>query len=196
MSAYIYQITNVVTNNRYIGKTINPINDRFKRHIKNAFKGGQTKLYYEIREHGVDNFKVELVEETTKELLNSREIYYIETLKPELNGTPGGDGGSTTYGKRWITNGRDNKYIIDDVIPEGWKLGRTCKFSDPIFQKEMNSRTNRKTDIAKRTAYNMGKSNSKKTIINGIEYESRNDAMRKLNLTKHGLYKLLNEIDS
>lgn len=193
MSAYIYQITNSVNNKCYIGKTINPIVDRFNRHIKNALTGGQTKLYYEIRDHGVNNFKVQLVEETTKELLNLREIYYIATLKPELNGTLGGDGGSTTHGKRWITNGYNNKYITDDIIPEGWKLGRSCKFSDPIFQKEMNSRANRKTDIAKKTAYNMGKSNTKKTIINGIEYDSRNDAMSKLNLTKHGLYKLLNE---
>lgn len=191
MSAYIYIITNEVNNKRYIGKSVYPIESRFKRHIKNATKGGQTKLYYEMRELGIVNFKVDLLEETTEELINEREIYYISKLKPELNGTPGGDGGSTTAGRKWITNGKNNKYMKYGVIPVGWRIGRTCKFSDPTFQKEMNNRVDRSAMDYSKFAYKMGNGKRKPVTVYGVTYESRVEAQSQLNLTKSKLYTIL-----
>ncbi len=33
----------------------------------------------------------------------------------------------TLYGKFWITNGDENRFIRDNSIPKGWKLGRNMK---------------------------------------------------------------------
>ena len=189
MSAYIYIITNEVNNKRYIGKSIYPIEFRFQRHIKNATKSGQTKLYYEMRDLGIDNFKVDLLEETTEELLNEREIYYISKLKPELNGTLGGDGGSTTAGRKWITDGKNNMYMKWGVIPVGWRIGRTCKFSDPVFQKEMNSRVDRSAMDYSIFAHKLGKRTP--VTVYGVTYKSKVEAQRQLNLTKAKLNTIL-----
>lgn len=100
-----------------------------------------------MRDYGVDNFSVSLIEETTNDLVNTREIYYIDKLKPALNMTAGGDGGSTTHNYMWIHNGTENNYVLkSSSIPDGWVRGRLCKFNDPDFQREMSKRS----DVKKR----------------------------------------------
>ena len=84
MSAYIYRITNHVTNQSYIGKTEHSVQTRFKRHLSNAVRGDETYLYRSIRKYGVENFSVELVEETSPDIVNDREIYYIKEYTPEF----------------------------------------------------------------------------------------------------------------
>lgn len=151
MSAYIYCITNHITNERYIGKTENSVQKRFQRHKSNAAAGSETHLHRSMRKYGFDNFSVVILEETSKEIINIRESYYIQTTKPELNMTTGGDGGSTTHIKMWITDGYINRYISkEDTIPEGFTRGRTCKFTDPVFQSQMGKRAQKNIDLYKR----------------------------------------------
>lgn len=148
---YIYRIVNNITNQCYIGKTERSIEKRFQRHCSNALRGDVSYLYRSMRKYGVDSFSVHLVEETTKDLLNSLESHYIKILKPDLNMTSGGDGGSTTHNKMWVTNGVTNKYILKtDEIPEGYNRGRVCKFNDPEFQSEMGKRAQKNVDLKKR----------------------------------------------
>ena len=191
MSAYIYCIINHITNQRYIGKTEHSVQTRFQRHKSNALRGDDTYLYRSMRKYGVDNFSIDLVETTTEDLVNLREVYYIQSLLPEFNMTTGGDGGSTTHSRMWVNNGVENKYILkEDKIPEGFTKGRLCKFNDPLFQSEMGKRAHSKIDFTKRNVGN--KWNNKSVVINGVEYESRKQAMQQLNITKHLLYKILN----
>lgn len=191
MSAYIYCIINHITNQRYIGKTEHSVQTRFQRHKSNALRGDDTYLYRSMRKYGVDNFSIDLVETTTEDLVNLREVYYIQSLLPEFNMTTGGDGGSTTHSRMWVNNGVENKYILkEDKIPEGFTKGRLCKFNDPIFQSKMGKRAQSKIDFTKRNVGN--KWNNKSVVINGVEYESRKHAMQQLNITKHLLYKILN----
>jgi len=191
MSAYIYCIINHITNQRYIGKTEHSVQTRFQRHKSNALRGDDTYLYRSMRKYGVDNFSIDLVETTTEDLVNLREVYYIQSLLPEFNMTTGGDGGSTTHSRMWVNNGVENKYILkEDKIPEGFTKGRLCKFNDPLFQSEMGKRAHSKIDFTKRNVGN--KWNNKSVVINGVEYESRKQAMQQLNITKHFLYKILN----
>ena len=192
MSSCIYQIKNHITDQCYIGKTEQSVQIRFKRHLSNAARGDETYLYRSIRKYGKDNFSIEILEITTKELLDSREIYYIESLKPEFNMTIGGEGGSTTHTRMWINDGVQNKYILkEDKIPEGFVKGRLCKFNDPKFQSTMGKRAQSKIDFTKRTTGN--KWNNKPVVINGVEYESRKHAMEQLNIAKYQLYKILND---
>jgi hypothetical protein len=89
ISMIIYQITNLVNNKFYIGKTTKTAEQRLQRHFYNA-KSGQTNLYRAIRKYGKEFFTISIIEET--ENLNEREMYWIQILKPHYNMTRGGDG--------------------------------------------------------------------------------------------------------
>lgn len=93
--AYIYKITNDVNNKIYIGKTEFSIEKRFKEHCKDAFKERCEKrpLYSAMKKYGVENFHIELIEETNEP--EEREKYWVEyfgSFKNGYNATIGGDG--------------------------------------------------------------------------------------------------------
>ena len=79
---YIYKITNLITNDLYIGQTVHTIQQRWKDHLDTCFninnKSNYYILYRAIRKYGVENFKIEQVEECDNSLLNEREIYWIK----------------------------------------------------------------------------------------------------------------------
>ncbi len=102
---YIYVITNLVNNKVYIGKTGKSVQSRYKEHISNAHRESRKDkfpLYRAMNKYGINNFKVECLEEidTNKEA-SVREQYYIKKfnsciLFENCNGynmTLGGDGG-------------------------------------------------------------------------------------------------------
>jgi group I intron endonuclease len=93
----IYQITNNITSDFYIGKSNNP-KDRFYKHKYNAKNNkSQAFLYRAMRKYGVENFSFTILEKVkNQENLNCREIYWIEKLSPKYNMTKGGDGGDTS----------------------------------------------------------------------------------------------------
>ena len=71
-------------NKRYVGKTNGRGNDYYGSGVRIKNIKDKTKL------------KVKLLETTTLDKLNEREIFWIAKLKPELNYTSGGDGGDTS----------------------------------------------------------------------------------------------------
>lgn len=93
----IYQITNKLTNDFYIGKTKNP-KERFYKHKYNAINNkSQAHIYRAMRKYGVENFEFSILESVeSNDYLNEREIYWIKQLKPKYNMTKGGDGGDTS----------------------------------------------------------------------------------------------------
>jgi group I intron endonuclease len=95
MPFIIYLITNKVNGKTYVGKTTKSLEERFKRHMYNC-KEGNTYLYKAMRKHGSENFKAEILEETSPEKLDKQERYWILKLTPEYNMTSGGDGGNTS----------------------------------------------------------------------------------------------------
>lgn len=75
----IYKITNLQTNESYIGKSAN-IKIRFKTHVQTALGLGSAPtsvLYIKFIEYGIDNFKFEIIEKAPKEKLNELEKFYI-----------------------------------------------------------------------------------------------------------------------
>jgi len=137
-----------------------------------------------MRKYGVDNFSVHLVEETTKDLLNSLETHYIKTTRPELNMTSGGEGGSTTHNKMWVTNGIINKYILKtDEIPEGYFRGRVCKFNDPEFQSEMGKRAHKNVDLSER-GLAISKAKTGKTHVGVSHSQETKDKLSKVALNR------------
>ena len=93
MTAFIYKITNSKTNDFYVGSTIQLLKNRFKSHKSNVRINKVNKLYDCIREFGIENFKIEVLEEFEYDENEKQEIYYKEKdyylkLKPSLNEKP------------------------------------------------------------------------------------------------------------
>lgn len=94
---YIYCITNLINNKKYIGKTLNSITDRFKEHCQDATRRCEENrpLYRAMNKYGKENFRVDLVATCEENELSKKEIYYIQvynTFKFGYNATKGGDG--------------------------------------------------------------------------------------------------------
>ena len=101
---YIYKIINDINNKVYVGKTEFSIEKRFKEHCQDAFRERCEKrpLYSAIRKYGIENFHIELIEETDN--LEEREIYWIgfyDGYTKGYNATLGGDG-KTLYNHQAI----------------------------------------------------------------------------------------------
>jgi group I intron endonuclease len=98
----IYKITNP-SGAIYIGKSKNIIS-RFKdyKHLKENNK--QTKIYNSLQKYGWIKHTFEIIEECSEDILNEREIYWIEYCDSYhhnnkifgLNLTKGGEGGNGT----------------------------------------------------------------------------------------------------
>ena len=87
-TARIYKIVNTKTVDIYVGSTIQTLKKRFKGHMSNAKHNKPGKLYDCIREHGVENFSIELIEEFEIEKIEEigvREREHYTELKPVLN---------------------------------------------------------------------------------------------------------------
>lgn len=95
--AYIYKITNQINGKIYIGKTLKTIPERWKEHCSDYRKERCEKrpLYDAMNKYGIENFTIEEVEECSSDILNDREVYWIEqygSFKYGYNATKGGDG--------------------------------------------------------------------------------------------------------
>ena len=84
----IYRITNLKTNESYIGKSTN-IKNRFKQHVRTAvgLDGvARTKIHSAMKEYGIDNFSFEVLEKCTKENYSEREKYWINFYETNVYG--------------------------------------------------------------------------------------------------------------
>ena len=95
----IYKITNNINNHCYIGQSI-CIEKRWKAHRIASTNPNDEQynapLYQAFRKYGIENFTWEVLEETTDDLLDEKEIYYINlynSFKEGYNQTPGGRSG-------------------------------------------------------------------------------------------------------
>lgn len=102
----IYKITITDINKVYIGQTKLDVEKRLKQHIYSAKNGSKTIFHKCLKNH-LDFVKIEILEDgiESKEVLNEREIFYIEKynstdLRFGLNQTKGGTGGDTRSGMK------------------------------------------------------------------------------------------------
>lgn len=82
----VYKLTNIITGDCYIGSSKN-IKLRWTNHKcpSTWAQYPNSRMYHDMAQYGLDNFKFEIIEETTPEERKSREQYYIETLNPSYN---------------------------------------------------------------------------------------------------------------
>ena len=91
----IYKITNLINGKSYVGQSRN-IGKRWTNHRATSWdktsKCYGYPLYRAFRKYGLTNFQFTILEECSIHELNEKEIYWIDTLKPEYNQTAGGEG--------------------------------------------------------------------------------------------------------
>lgn len=76
----IYKITNLKTNECYIGQAVD-VAKRWKDHAKHGLgidTPKNNKLYNAMADYGLWNFSWELIEKCSRDLLNEKEKYYID----------------------------------------------------------------------------------------------------------------------
>lgn len=114
----IYKITNIINNKIYIGQTTRTAEIRWKEHKKNiqALKH-RLPLYKAMDKYGIDSFVIEVLEECDDELLNEREIYWIQKLN-----SFGEQGYNCTIGGQGNTIRHDINLDID-IIAERYQKG-------------------------------------------------------------------------
>ena len=84
----IYKITNLLTEQCYIGQSVN-ISDRWKQHCKCGLgieASATNVLYNSMQRDGVWNFSFELLEECSRDLLNEKETFWIDTYSSNIYG--------------------------------------------------------------------------------------------------------------
>lgn len=92
----IYQIKNLKNNKIYIGQS-KDIKARFRGHKFSAMhpesKDFKMPIHLAMAKYGIDNFEYTVIEECPKELLDEREIYWIDKLRSYKNGYNASTGG-------------------------------------------------------------------------------------------------------
>ena len=115
----IYKFQNLITNEIYIGQSIN-LESRFKKHLR-EWPYGDTKFYKGIQQYGWENFSYEIIEECSQDELNEKEKYWIAYYDSYFNGynsTPGGANKFTVdYDKIYLLydQGKTPKEIADEL---------------------------------------------------------------------------------
>lgn len=131
----IYEIENKITKEKYIGSTINSIEDRFRNHTSkiNIDSEKNRKLYAAMNEHGFQNFVIKLVEEypcNNKKELRFREAHYIMLFDTIENGynmnLPIVDMDEKTYKHEWYEK---NKERILEMRKSHYEKNREAKIA-------------------------------------------------------------------
>lgn len=70
----IYKITNNTNSKSYVGKTNKEVEKRFNEHLKSSEKGSKFILHSAIRKYGPDNFSIEILFQSTSDLISEKEF--------------------------------------------------------------------------------------------------------------------------
>ena len=135
--AFIYKITNNITNKIYIGCTIKDIKKRFKEHIcranTNTYK---CKLYNSMNKHGIENFKIEQIIECSQEEMYYLEIEFIKEFDSYNNGYNATLGGEGCLGYK---HSEETIIKLKEICKQKTKECRTGKSYEEIYSEERSA---------------------------------------------------------
>lgn len=115
---WIYKITNIQNNKVYIGQTIRPIEQRFKRHLNDALNNIlDTHFARAIRKYGKENFIIEQIDEAqTQDELNQKEQYWIKYYNSVNEGYNETDAISKCGGNTYQSKTEEEMEVIKEKI--------------------------------------------------------------------------------
>jgi predicted DNA-binding protein YlxM (UPF0122 family) len=191
MFGTIYIITNSINNKVYIGQTIQSLKERWQGHCRKACSIGEGNMLIKkaIFKYGKVNFKIEELEKCNLDILDEREIYYINLYDSYNNGynlTKGGKCGS----KPLKLSSNQQKDCID-LYKLGFSLRDIAKEYnvDKATIKHIIDINN--IDFRTSRTYKLS-SEDRKLIIEDSINLSRKDIMNKWHISKSYLSQLLN----
>ena len=127
----IYCIENRLNHKKYIGQSID-ISRRWMQHKQQNMIARDTFLYNAIKKYGIESFDFYILEECNEEILNEREMFWIEyydTFQNGYNMTIGGAG--TNTGER---------HHLQNILPKNFTKNICNEVTDvvPIAQLDLN----------------------------------------------------------
>lgn len=108
----IYLIRNNINNKVYIGQTKRSLETRWAQHLQDSDKLDYA-LYKAMRKYGKDNFSIEIIEKCPFNILNDKEIYYIEKYNSYINNKNSNGYNMTKGGQNIIEYLRTPVYYIN-----------------------------------------------------------------------------------
>lgn len=106
----IYLITNIVNDKKYVGQTRQQLNKRWLSHITESRTYSDRPLYRAMNKYGLDNFKIRILEECNVNVLNEREIWWIDFLDSYTNGY------NATTGGEYFEHTEETKHKISQTM--------------------------------------------------------------------------------
>ena len=115
---FIYKITNTKNGKIYIGQSIRPIEQRFRRHINDATNNIlDTHFARAIRKYGPENFVIELLDSAkTQSELNEKEQFYIIKYDSVNNGYNETDAIYKCGGNTYLSKSESEMNVIKEKI--------------------------------------------------------------------------------
>ena len=113
----IYKISCLENDKVYIGQTVQQMSKRWGSHLKDSKKKSNIKLHRAITKYGSENFIVSIIEECDIEILDDREVFWIDFYNSIV------DGYNTTVG--WFGGSSPSPvdlYYEDGTYVESFKL--------------------------------------------------------------------------
>lgn len=140
----VYVITNILNNKQYVGQSKN-IKRRWQDHSSKSIHPRKqdeynSLLYRAMREDGLENFTIKVLEECSIENLKEREVYWIEklnTYNDGYNNSFGGDLPCETYEHHLTDHGR-SVFTIGEVrmCRQAYKEGKKSRDMYESFFKD------------------------------------------------------------
>jgi group I intron endonuclease len=119
----IYLIINTVNDKKYVGQTRQQLNKRWLHHITESRMYSDRPLYRAINKYGLDNFKIRILEECNVDILNEREIWWIDFLDSYRNGY------NATTGGEYFEHTEETKQKISESMSN---VSRSDEWKDSI----------------------------------------------------------------
>jgi group I intron endonuclease len=208
---YVYKITNDITGDFYVGKTIRSLDARYRQHKNDSKRGSETIIHRAMRKYGFENFSIEVLEEVDSDLDN-REVYWISELDPLYNMTSGGEGGDTSKSTKYqeymklhseLMSGENNPFygkrhteetkLLISEKKKGTKMSAETKrkISKANIGKKMSAESIAKTSEANSKTYYLTDPEGNDIIVSNLSEFCREHNLDQgnMNAMYHGKYK-------
>lgn len=180
---YIYLITNLLNEKKYVGQTIQKPENRFYYHKWNANNYSDYYIHRAIRKYRIENFSFEVIDDlsVSSDELNEAEIEWIASYNTFF-----GDGYNMTSGGeqgKIVSEETRKKMSESSKGQKSWNKGKTGVYSKETLQKMSNTQRGKK--VSKETKRKISEaSKGEKNSFYGKKHT--NETRKKISKAKIG----------